>query len=185
MRVCSRHYETLDVRACRTGFNLLFSQARLSFSVVIHEIPLSAAQRPVTLPPYGNHATLEYERPFGAGQLEVAYFLFRYASALKARSFGFARETSKLNLREAQVPLPEHSDRTSLSFNGGKNAYPLDECLANAPPDIPDDPTASCVSAHLNTPMMSNEHHRTGQIQLPIGRVVRFRCSLPGSPCLA
>jgi len=29
-----------------------------------------------------------------------------------------------------------------------------------------------CVGRHLNAPMMSNEHHRTGQIQLPIGRVV-------------
>jgi len=67
MRVCSRHYETLDARACQTGFNLLFSQARLSFSVVIHEIALSAAQRPVTLPPYGNDATPGHERPFGAG----------------------------------------------------------------------------------------------------------------------
>lgn len=35
-------------------------------------------------------------------------------------------------------------------------------------------PIQQAVSTHVNVPMMSNEHHRTDQIQLPIRRVAQL-----------
>lgn len=69
MRVCRRHYETLDMRACQTGFNLLFSKARLSFSAVIHEISLSC-------PTACNIATLWQRLRSVRSYLEMEVLLF-------------------------------------------------------------------------------------------------------------